>query len=164
MKEIVLSNGMVALVDDEDYERLVLKNWSCLPNNSTVYAYRHIYQDGLNYVSLMHVEVIGKRVGFVVDHIDRNGLNNQRTNLRHATYSQNRANSIAVKGVSKYKGVTWDEPNQKWRAKIRYDYRDYHLGRYVSEEEAARAYDVRALAVFGDFASLNLPDYVDVAR
>jgi len=93
-----------------------------------------------------------------VDHIDGNGLNNTRANLRICTYQQNVCNCKSRGGDSKYKGISWDKRSKKWRAKIRYNSKDKHLGVFEDEIEAAREYDREAAKLFGEFAYLNFPE------
>lgn len=87
MREIKLTQGYVALVNDEDYDRLVQYNWNAQERMYTVYAYRNCRDSGSS--RAMHTDIMGKRPGFDIDHKDRNGLNNCRSNLRFATKSQN---------------------------------------------------------------------------
>jgi hypothetical protein len=93
----------------------------------------------------------------VVDHIDRNKLNNQVSNLRYVSYSQNHVNSSKRSRIttSKYKGVSWDAKSKKWRAKLVKDRQDLYLGAYDNEVDAAKAYNERAIAEFGPHAYLN---------
>ena len=93
----------------------------------------------------------------VVDHIDRNKLNNQVSNLRYVSYSQNNINSGKRSGIttSKYKGVSWNTRCRKWRAKLKKDRLEIYLGSYDNEVDAARAYNERAIAEFGEHAYLN---------
>ena len=93
-----------------------------------------------------------------VDHVDGNGLNNQRSNLRPTTQAQNLANQLKRLGVtSKFKGVCWRDRPSPWRATITVDGRQRGLGSFADEEQAARAYDAAALDLFGDRARLNFP-------
>jgi hypothetical protein len=89
----------------------------------------------------------------LVDHRDRNPLNNQRSNLRLASNSQNGANSLNADGS--FKGVSWNDKKQKWAAYIKVNYIQTHLGYFDSEIEGATAYNAAALRIFGQFANLN---------
>lgn len=149
--------GRVALVDDEDFElvsRYRWNLWEARANSNGPYATSWTRLDGKRAAVWMH-RVLTNWPG--TDHIDGNGLNNQRSNLREATYLQNARNRRPRLGCrSAYKGVTWN--SGKWTASI---YLDGHclkpLGRFSCEEDAARAYDAAALEHFGEFAWLNFP-------
>jgi predicted RNA methylase len=158
MKEIVLSNGMVTLVDDVDYEKLKDINWHYKPSRYTGYAYMNIKNaDGKKTTRKMHTVIMNTPAGFQIDHKDRDGLNNQRDNLRVATYGQNQANIGKQTRLtsSRFKGVGWDAHRQKWNAHIKVDQVMKNLGRFSTEEAAARAYNEAARVAFGEFASLN---------
>ena len=91
-----------------------------------------------------------------IDHKDRDCLNDKESNLRVVTRSQNQMNMSPQKGSSsKYLGVSWNEPRCKWRAVITVNNKTKHLGRFIDEEEAAKAYDQAAIQYFGEFANLN---------
>ena len=91
-----------------------------------------------------------------VDHIDRNPLNNQKSNLRICTRSQNQMNTRSkLNGTSKYKGVHWNTRRKVWIAKIKINSATHQIGQFKSEIEAARAYNERAIELFGEFAKLN---------
>jgi hypothetical protein len=102
----------------------------------------------------MHREIIGAPAGIQVDHINRNGLDNQRINLRLATPQQQAANRRRPSGVhsSQYKGVTWHSGAQRWQAQIEITGRTIYLGLFTDEHAAAAAYEVAAKAAFGPFA------------
>lgn len=162
MKEIQLTKGYVALVDDADYERLALFKWHARVNKARtlIYAQRTVRygprQLDRHRVIHMHHEVLGVSCG--VDHRDNNGLNNQRYNLRSATQSQNMANSRRRLGTSsRFRGVCWFKKNRKWLAAVRKDGIKHYLGSFVDEMDAARAYDVKARELHGEFAKLNVP-------
>ena len=90
------------------------------------------------------------------DHIDGNPLNNQKSNLRNATKSQNGMNRKSNRNSSsKYKGISWNKQNKKWRGEIQKNKKRYGLGYFKSEIEAARAYNKKALELFGEYARLN---------
>lgn len=151
MKEIKLTQGQVALIDDEDYPLVSQYKWWAHKNCRTYYAVRSIRKNGKPSKQTMHIFLVGK--GF--DHIDHNGLNNQRNNLRPATVQQNNINQRSFRGSSKYKGVCWYRRLNKWRAYIHIDNKKRHLGYFEKEEDAAKAYNRAAYATYGEFAYLN---------
>jgi hypothetical protein len=157
MREIPLSHGYVAFVDDEDYELVSKYNWSAYEDsNGMVYAicYTTRYSRNIR----MHRLIMNAPDGMDVDHADRDGLNNRRSNLRLATRSQNNANSVVSRNSkSGYKGVCLDSYTGRWKASIMVDYKHIHLGRFDTKEEAAMAYDKAAVAAFGEFARTNFP-------
>ena len=102
----------------------------------------------------MHRVILNAPPGREVDHINRNGLDNRRSNLRLATHAQNEANKPPR---GEYKGAYWCKKSGRWRASIRVDGRLRHMGRFATREEAARVYDDAALEAFGEFAYLNFP-------
>ena len=156
MKEIELTKGQVAYVDDEDFEWLNQWKWFTRVRGHLLYVSRYIKQpSGKRERIHMHREIMHPSVGVIIDHIDGNGLNNQKSNLRLCNKAQNKMNSIAHRGSSsKYKGVALRE-NGKWRSIIRINKKLLHLGTFVSEVEAAEAYNRMATELFGDFARLN---------
>jgi len=155
MKTIPLTQDQVALVDDEDYERLNAYKWFAAKHGHAFYAARRGPNRRLVYA---HHEILGKpRPGFEVDHVDGISLNNQRFNLRWVTYSQNQMNQHRIRGRSQYKGVHWIKKTEKWQVRIQLDGVRNHLGYFDSEEDAARAYDAASLHYFGEFARPNFP-------
>ena len=106
----------------------------------------------------MHSAVLGVSDGSPVDHINLDGLDNKRSNLRIATPSQNQANQLPSRGgSSKYKVVCWHKPQRKWQAYILGSKARITLGYFRNEIDAAKAYDRAAPGVYGEFARLNLP-------
>lgn len=159
MAEILLANGRgVVLVDDANVVMLSDYRWHIVPMPRTAYASAR----GMNGSTLyMHRLIMDAPKGMQVDHINRDGLDNRRANLRLATKSQNQANEGPRGGSSRYRGVyriTRGNRTKPWRAQVKYLGHRKGLGDYATEEEAARAYDAFALAAWGEFASLNNPD------
>lgn len=154
----------MALVDDEHYDFLMQWKWrACRAKRkqtpNAFYAIRTTPRPNRKCIA-MHREVL-RLSGFLdfpqCDHIDSNGLNNQRSNLRPATASQNRWNMRKREGrTSKYKGVYWHKKTRKWMARIGHLYKHKYLGNFTNEIDAAKAYDSAAIKLFGEFAFLNL--------
>lgn len=153
-KEITLSNGGACLVSAEDYENLNKYRWH--KRSSDGYVARTEYINGTFKTIRMHREVLYTPSGFVVDHINRNRLDNRRENLRVASRSQNTANSIKPStNTSGFKGVHYRKDQGRWRAFIRVNKKGISLGQYSTAEEAAKAYNEAAVKYFGEFARLN---------
>ena len=155
MKEIHLSQGMVAQVDDENYEQLNQWKWHIDKGGRTFYA-RHNVQLPQKRISLsMHRFILNAPRNIQVDHIDHNGLNNQRNNLRLCNGTQNCQNRSARLHSSRFKGVVWRENNKKWQSRIKVNGNEKHLGIFTKELDAARAYNHAAINAFGPFADIN---------
>lgn len=153
MKEIPLTQGKVAIVDDEDYDELSKHKWGYL---NVGYASRYSHGGrALQAAVYMHVVIMGKVEGLEIDHVNGNKLDNRRENLRHLTHSQNMQNSIVKGGSSQYKGVCWDRSRSKWLASIYVYKKHVMLGRFTDEKDAARAYNIAALREYGEFARTN---------
>ena len=102
--------------------------------------------------------MFGKNLkGMEVDHINRNGLDNRRKNIRLATPSQNRINSEKKIGRSGFRGVRWDKARKKWRADIQFEGKKISLGRSKLPEECAKLYDNKAKQLYGEYAYQNFP-------
>jgi hypothetical protein len=141
MRTISLTQGQVALVDDEDFSVLSRYSWCAQKPKDVFYAQTRLPKTKVVY---MHSFLIPD--ANYVDHKDGNGLNNQRLNLRSCTMSQNLANRHMTKtNTSGYKGVVWFERDKKWASQIMVDYRKRHLGYFESKIDAARAYDRAAV-------------------
>lgn len=164
MKEIKLTQGKVALVDDEDFDFLSKYKWFAQKDRHNSYAHTHIDKNPRTPTVSMHRMLLNASKGEIVDHIDRNPLNNQKGNLRKCTRSQNCANRKAHdNGASKYLGVSKISYTKKdgsisirWRATITKNKKQMCFGRYDSEESAALAYNIAAQKIHGEFANLNV--------
>jgi hypothetical protein len=159
MKKIKLTQGKWALVSDEDYEYLNQWKWYAGKCNSNIfYAARGSSRiNGKRKTVRMH-RVIAERIGIKnPDHRDRDGLNNQRNNLREATLTQQKANrrNNFKNNTSEYKGVYWDKKAKKWRAYICINKKCIYLGLFINIKDAARVYNMAAIKHFGEFAVLN---------
>lgn len=159
MKRIPLTQDKFALCDDEDYDALTRYSWFAVECSGHWYAARKARVDGRQVVVYMHRHIMGASALPVIDHIDRNGLNNTRTNLRFATRAQNMANTARRKRSSTgYRGVVWCARLGQYRAQIGVNDRKLMLGTHRSARAAAHAYDEAAKELFGDFAVLNFPE------
>jgi hypothetical protein len=165
MKEIYLRNTKnIALIDDEDYQKVMTHSEIWTDGMTTAYRGRKTV--------VCHSSITGKteslhrvimdaasRSDMYVDHIDRNYLNNCKSNLRFVTPQQNMFNKRSSgRGVysTPYKGITWEPSRKKWKATINVSGRSYNLGRFLSEKEAAIAYNNAAIKFHGEFAVLNV--------
>jgi hypothetical protein len=155
VRRIPLTKGKFALVDAEDYYQLVEFRWQVSDaTGNTSYA---TGRRGGKTIK-MHRFIMDAPAHLVVDHIDHNGLNNCKANLRLCTSAQNSRNCAPNKGASsKYKGVIWNKHNKKWRASIDFNKKRRHIGCFENEIDAARAYDEKAAELFGEFGHLNFP-------
>jgi hypothetical protein len=147
MKNIPLTQGKYALVDDEDYDWLMTWKWFVYKGHSTDYAMAN--DDGTTIQ--MHRVILMTHTNEVVDHINHNGLDNRRCNLRNCTIRENCANRINI-GTSKYTGVYYsgsvhDRNLKKWRAEITVNRKHIHLGRYHTELEAYYAYQYYLMSI-----------------
>jgi hypothetical protein len=157
---IPLTRGLFATVDASDYPMLNAHSWCAAHRRNTYYAVRFLGTGPARITILMHRAILELAPGRVpeVDHIDGDGLNNVRTNLRVATHAQNIHNARRRSdNVSGYRGVSRDSFNRKWRAAIMLDGKLYQLGRFAEIDDAARAYDAAARRLHGEFARLNFP-------
>lgn len=159
MKEIPLSQGKYALVDDTDYSYLSQFTWSACQYKKgyTFYAVRRDASTGR--LISMHRALLGYPRGVRIDHRDGNGLNNQRENIRQATASQNQHNRPGWRNAqgSSYKGVDFVKRRGLYRSRICVARQQMTLGLFENEVDAALAYDVAARQYHGEFAWCNFP-------
>jgi hypothetical protein len=148
--EIRLTHGFVAVINDQDIDIVGQHLWRTRKGKYTWYA-----ETGHRGVK-MHNLIMSPPPGIQVDHINRNGLDNRRANLRLATHQEQMRNRKKfANSSSRYKGVTWHKGSKKWQANIRVDGKLIYLGKYVHEQDAALAYDAAAKHYFGEFADPN---------
>jgi uncharacterized protein affecting Mg2+/Co2+ transport len=156
MKQIELTQGKYAIVEDADYALLNQFKWQAKRDRNTWYAVRTVRQSGSKRTVIMHRLILQAVGSQQVDHCDGNGLNNLHSNLRFSTNAQNQYNSrIPSNNTSGFMGVSYS--CGKWQAEIMCDNRRIYIGRFESAELAAKAYDEKATSIFGEFARLNLP-------
>ncbi len=151
---VPLTQNTDAIVDAEDLISLSECRWNVSSQGKLRYARRK----NKGKTVYMHREIMNIPNGVQIDHINGNGLDNRKVNLRICNHSQNQQNR-AKRGnkSSRFKGVDWHKLSKKWRARICINRKRIHIGYYNSENEAAKAYDQKAVELFGEFARLNFP-------
>lgn len=159
MKQIKLTQGRVALVDDIDYKRLSKYKWQVLNDKGNFRAIRRTSRKkGKRHTIYMAREILGLAYGDLRqgDHKDHNTLDNRRDNIRICTNQQNTFNQKSILNTSsRFKGVSWHNPNEKWQARIQINGKEKYLGCFNNEEMAALAYNLAARKHYGEFACLN---------
>lgn len=156
-KQIPLTRGKFALVDDEDYERLINFKWNCTTFGYATRSIKNKSTNGKHVVIWMHREIMNTPKGMDTDHIDGDKLNNKKTNLRICTRSQNNMNQKPqrTKYSSKYKGVYFYKKYNKWGSQININKTKHFIGFYENEEEAAYAYNEKSKEMFGEYAIIH---------
>ena len=161
-RRIRMTQPNYAIVDPADYERLKGYEWFVRVGATSFYAFRHgpSHNRSKGRYVYMHQEILTVPEGMVADHINHDGMDNRRTNLRAATRAQNVRNrkKYTKTGSSKYKGVSWKKDNGKWSARIGLNNKSIFLGNFETEIDAAKAYDEAAKKYHGEFACLNFPE------
>lgn len=157
MKLIPVHGGHFTQVDDDDFEWLSSFTWHTMKGHNTIYAATNMKRDGGGYsTAVMHRMVNRTPRGLHTDHIDGDGLNNTKANLRTATRTENARNRAPNRtGTSKAKGVHWNKRKQRWVASIRVNKNLMFLGLHKSEQAAAAAYAEAAAHHFGEFARIT---------
>lgn len=154
MKEIPLTQGKVAIVDDEYYERLNQFKWYALKRPNTWYAVRNIYVENKRTAISMHREIMDASKGQEIDHKNGDGLYNLKVNLRFCTCQQNQFNQVFARSDNKFgiKGVCYHDKAKKFQAAIRINGKRIHLGIFTVLTDAEQAYRVAEIKYFGEFA------------
>lgn len=142
--------------DEQDSELILRHKWCITKADCGYYAQTAIVIDGKQRRVEMHRLIMGSQPGKLIDHKDRNGLNNRRSNLRFCTPSQNRCNTRGkINSRTGYKGVFTAAQTKNFRAQIRMAGKTIHGGMFKTPAEAAARYNELALQYFGEFACLN---------
>lgn len=165
VREIPLQNGMVALIDDEDYPRVAQHKWTAANvakrdgRPPCWYVKRQITVDGKSFNIWLHRFILGVPDGVTVDHEDRDTLNNQKFNLRMASSRQQAHNRRKQRGsANAFKGVVKASDSNRWTAWISHEGKRRYLGIFRTPEEAARIFDAAASHLHGEFAWTNFPE------
>ena len=164
-KMISLGHGKYAIVDDEDFDSLNQFRWYLKQRERVAYAQRGLYPESTT-TAMMHREIMNAPNEMLVDHINHDGLDNRRVNLRLCNFGQSSRNvrRHKSKSTSRYKGVYYRSTSAQarackkrrlWAAAICFDWNQIYIGCFHTEVEAARAYNEKAKELFGAFAYLN---------
>lgn len=152
MKKIKLSQNKYATIDNKEFDFLNQFKWHAHKSRNTFYA--RTIKSGKTII--MHRLIMNANFSEIIDHINGNGLDNQKKNLRLVSLNQNRQNSIKAKSnKSGYKGVSWYKNKSKWRVSMGHNGKFIHIGYFLNKKDAARAYNNAAIKYFGEFAKLN---------
>lgn len=157
---VTLTRGMYAKVDREDYEIVSQYKWYATPGKITWYAKTSAWDNtvGRSRSISMHRLLLDAQPGQLVDHANHDGLDNRRANIRLATNSQNTANSSKKRKAARYRGLGFNNRLRRWQVYVEKDGYCHYCGSYKNDEEAAKAYDQKAVELFGEFATLNFPN------
>jgi len=154
--EIKLDKEKVVVIDDDDFELIKNYKWYAYTDGKGHwYALTSIKTEKGWRGMRMHRLIMKASPNEQVDHINHNGLDNRRENIRICTVSQNHQNRHITRGKSLYKGVYWDKEKKKWRAHIWIDRKRQFLGYFKTAKEAAERYNKEASELFKEFACLN---------
>ena len=144
------------IVDNSDYKSLCKNKWSVRPGHKTNYAYKTIKINVKRSTITMHQIIMSSKPGEQIDHINGNGLDNRRKNLRICTASQNRMNrGLQINNQSGAKGVDWMPKRNKWRARIQVGGKQIHLGVFKNKIDAIKKYNSVVVKIHKEFAVKN---------
>jgi hypothetical protein len=158
MRIIYFGNSKYSLVDDDDYDHLIKFNWFCVKMGRQIYAQRNVStKEALTIkTKSMHREIMKARPEDIIDHINGNGLDNRKQNLRFASKRLNGQNrDKPANNKSGYKGVSFRKTHKLWQATIVINGKQKHLIYSKNKKVAALAYDTAAILHFGAFAKTN---------
>lgn len=156
MKEIKLSNGDVAFIDNEDYSKVIDYRWYLKKNKgkNCRYAIAYSYKGNKQNILRMHRIIMNASIDEEIDHINGNGLDNRKENLRKVSHWQNVMNTkIGKNNTTGFKGVC--KIKDKWVSRIQFNKKKIYIGCFNNKIEAAKAYDIKAKEIFGEYANLN---------
>lgn len=154
-KEIPLTKGYTAIVDDADFDRLSAHKWCAIEIEGRTYAVGTIKTK----FTYMHRFLMDAPKGYYVDHRNGNGLDCTRENMRIASPTQNSGNQrLSTRNTSGLKGVSFNRDRNKWEAYVSFNGKKRNLGYFTTKEAAGRAYDDAARKAFGPFACINFPN------
>ena len=142
MKEIPLTRGYYAIVDDNDFDALSIHKWYCLTVRNICYAVRSVGKHKQQTHLYMHRVIMNPPENMEIDHLDGNGLNNSRSNLKVSTHRENTQNRHHVK-TSRYVGVHWHKHSKRWYSQIMIGGVQVQLGSFRDELSAYNAYKMR---------------------
>lgn len=155
MKTIQLTQGQFALVDESDYEPLSVHKWCAAKSGDIYYAMRTILVMGKCKTIFMHRAICPPTEGMIVDHINRNGLDNRRQNLRICTVAQNGWNKIGKKNsATGIKGVNWIAKRKRWQVQVQSNGVKRPLRRFLKLEDAIAHHKAESVLVHGEFARI----------
>jgi hypothetical protein len=162
--KIPLTQNRFAKVDPEDYVWLAQFRWCCKAGRDCCYAVRHIQEHGRTKRIHMHRQIMNTPDDMICDHKNHDGLDNRKHNCRNCTIEQNNANRRkratghgSRAPTSQYLGVSWCPRRKKWVSYVKHKGKARNLGLFEVEEDAARAHDAAAWAIWGEYANLNFP-------
>ncbi len=149
MRKIQLTQGKEAIIDDEDFELVSKHKWHCVLIGGSSYACN-------NRKEYLHRVLMNPNIDKMVDHVNGNGLDCRRSNMRLCIRQENHRNlRKSTNNTSGFKGVCFDITRNKWKASIGHERKKIHIGYFNSKEEAAINYDKKSSEIFGNFACTN---------